>query len=48
MLRRAATLSEIGDVLRHRRTQTTAIYAHVDVTALRAVAVPWPRREGRR
>ncbi len=43
MLRGAATLSEIGDVLRHRRTQTTAIYAHVDVTALRAVALPWPR-----
>ncbi len=43
MLRGAATLAEIGDVLRHRRTQTTAIYAHVDVTAMRAVALPWPR-----
>jgi site-specific recombinase XerD len=42
MLRHAATLAEIGDVLGHRSMDTTAIYAHVDVTALRRVALPWP------
>lgn len=43
MLRRAASLSEIGQALRHRLVDTTAIYAHVDVRALRHVVVPWPR-----
>ena len=42
MLRRGASLTEIGDVLRHRSPQTTAIYAKVDLTALRTLAVPWP------
>jgi len=42
MLRRGASLREIGDVLRHRRIQTTLIYAKVDLDALRRLAVPWP------
>jgi site-specific recombinase XerD len=42
MLRHGASLREIGDVLRHRRPQTTTIYAKVDLTALRALALPWP------
>lgn len=42
MLAAGATLPEIGRVLRHRRTLTTAIYAKVDVRALREVAAPWP------
>jgi site-specific recombinase XerD len=42
MLRGGASLTEIGQVLRHRRTQTTAIYAKVDVEALRSIARPWP------
>jgi site-specific recombinase XerD len=42
MLRRGASLAEIGDILRHRHPQTTAIYAKVDLTALRTLAVPWP------
>jgi len=42
LLRRGASLREIGDVLRHRRIQTTTIYAKVDLEALRALAVPWP------
>ena len=42
MLRRGATLSEIGEVLRHRHPDTTAIYAKVDVVRLRALAQPWP------
>jgi integrase/recombinase XerD len=42
MLRRGASLAQIGDVLRHASTQTTAIYAKVDRHALRAVVQPWP------
>jgi len=43
MLRRGASLAEIGEILRHRHPDTTAIYAKVDLKALRAVAPPWPR-----
>jgi integrase/recombinase XerD len=43
MLRHGASLVEIGEVLRHRNPQTTEIYAKVDVEALRALALPWPR-----
>ena len=42
MLRHGASLQEIADVLRHRSTATTEIYAKVDVTALRQIAQPWP------
>jgi len=42
MLRCGATLPEIGQVLRHRRAATTAIYAKVDREALRQIARPWP------
>jgi site-specific recombinase XerD len=42
MLRRGASLAEIGEILRHRHPDTTAIYAKVDLGALRAVAPPWP------
>jgi integrase/recombinase XerD len=42
MLRGGASLIEIGQVLRHRRTQTTTIYTKVDVETLRSVARPWP------
>lgn len=42
MLRRGATLSEIGQILRHQRVDTTAIYAKVDLEALRPLALPWP------
>ncbi|WP_157652628.1 site-specific integrase [Burkholderia ubonensis] len=42
MLRRGATLTEIGSVLRHRHTKTTGIYAKVDFAALRPLALPWP------
>jgi site-specific recombinase XerD len=46
MLRAGASLPEIGQVLRHREQKTTAIYAKVDRRALRALARPWPSREG--
>ena len=42
MLRAGASLAEIAQVLRHRRIETTAIYAKVDYSALRALAQPWP------
>ncbi len=42
MLQGGASLSEIGDVLRHRSPQTTSIYARVDLGALRPLALPWP------
>jgi site-specific recombinase XerD len=42
MLRRGASLSEIGQILRHRNPSTTLIYAKVDVAALRRIAQPWP------
>jgi len=42
MLQRGASLGEIGEVLRHRSLQSTALYAKVDLVALRDVAMPWP------
>jgi integrase/recombinase XerD len=35
-------LERIGQVLRHRSLQSTAIYARVDVERLRLLAAPWP------
>ena len=35
-------LPEIGQVLRHRSLASTAIYARVDLEALRRLAQPWP------
>lgn len=43
MLRQGGTLPEISQLLRHRSLGTTAIYAKVDRTALRALALPWPK-----
>lgn len=42
MLRKGASLDEIGEVLRHRSADTTAIYAKVDLGSLRTLALPWP------
>lgn len=42
MLRQGASLDEIGDLLRHKSPNTTAIYAKVDLVALRPLALPWP------
>lgn len=42
MLKRGASLSEIGELLRHQNPQTTTIYAKVDLVSLRTLALPWP------
>jgi len=42
LLREGASLDEIGELLRHRSPNTTAVYAKVDLTALRTLALPWP------
>jgi integrase/recombinase XerD len=42
MLAAGAPLTEIGQVLRHRRLLSTAIYAKAGIGALRALARPWP------
>jgi integrase/recombinase XerD len=42
MLAGGAPLSEIGQVLRHRRVLTTAIYAKVDAASLATMVRPWP------
>lgn len=42
MLAGGATLIEIGQVLRHRRQQTTAVYTAVQPSVLALAARPWP------
>jgi site-specific recombinase XerD len=48
MIRQGASMTEIGEVLRHRSPDTTGIYAKVDFGALGAVASPWPLIGGAR
>lgn len=43
LLDHGASLREIGDLFGHSSLATTRIYASVDVTALREVALPWPQ-----
>jgi len=42
LLRSGATMEEIGEVLRHRDSSTTEIYAKVDFSGLRSLAHTWP------
>jgi len=42
MLKQGASLPEIGELLRHRSPQTTAIYAKVDLDSLASLALSWP------
>jgi integrase len=48
MVRRGASFTEIGQLLRHRSPNTTEIYAKVDLGALSDVARPWPGAGGAR
>jgi site-specific recombinase XerD len=41
LLRRGASLDEIGELLRHRSHDTTVLYAKVDLGRLSEVAQPW-------
>jgi len=43
MLQAGGNLTEIGQILRHERLLTTAVYAKVDLSALAAVVKPWPQ-----
>jgi len=45
LLRGGASLTEIGELLRHRNLFTTQIYAKVDEIALSRLAPPWPGGE---
>ena len=42
MLRRGASLNEIGELLRHQSPNSTAVYAKVELAALRQLAPSWP------
>ena len=42
MVKERVPLARIGQVLRHRSLQSTAIYARVDLVQLRPLAAPWP------
>jgi len=42
MVRAGVSLPDVGQVLRHRRLATTAVYAKVDRERLRLLARPWP------
>jgi integrase/recombinase XerD len=46
LLAAGSPLAEIAPILRHASVSTTAIYAKVDRTALRALARPWPVEGG--
>lgn len=42
LLQNGASLTEIGELLRHQNMETTRLYAKVDQETLRALALPWP------
>jgi site-specific recombinase XerD len=46
MVRKGASLAEVGDVLRHRSRASTMIYAKLDIDRLRSIAQPWPMAGG--
>ena len=47
MVTAGVPIVRIGQVLRHRSLQSTAIYARVDIEQLRQLAAPWPRDDQR-
>ncbi len=42
LLSAGASLTEIGQVLRHQNHDTTRLYAKVDISSLRKLGLPWP------
>lgn len=42
LLRSGASFDEIGQLLRHERTDSTRIYAKLDIEKLRTLSQPWP------
>ncbi len=48
LVRRGASLAEVGDILRHRARASTMIYAKLDIEGLRSIAQPWPALGGAR
>ena len=42
LVNQGASLKEVADLFGHRSLDTTAIYAKLDLAALREVALPWP------
>ena len=47
LLRKGASLREVGQILRHDHSTTSAIYAKVDLTVLSSVVRPWSEGAGR-
>lgn len=43
LVQKGASLKEVADLLRHRDLNSAAVYAHVDLPNLRALARPWPK-----
>ena len=41
MLRKGASLTEIGEILRHQLPSTTEIYTKIDIVSPRSLAQPW-------
>ncbi len=46
LVRKGASLAEVGDMLRHRSRASTLIYAKVDIEGLRSIAQAWPSAGG--
>ena len=46
MVRKGASLAEVGDMLRHRSRASTMIYAKLDIDGLRSIARSWPAAGG--
>ena len=46
LVRQGASLTEVGDMLRHRSRASTLIYAKLDIDGLRSLAQAWPAEGG--
>lgn len=48
MVRKGASLADVGDLLRYRSRASTMIYAKLDIDGLRSIAQSWPVAGGAR